>query len=208
MRGLGVVLAAALLWGCDRGPEGPAGAGESAGAEPRRGAAPGTWRTDPGAPESPVVDHAVAVLHPTEGNQARGVVRFTRAGEQIRVEARVTGLPPGPHAYHVHLYGDCSSPDGKSAGTHFNFAGPSENPPADIDRITGNLGDLIPGPDGTATATANIPLAQLTGDFSIIGRSVVVHERGNDPSKPPIGDAGGRLACGVIGVGEATGPSS
>lgn len=153
----------------------------------------------PGAVPAP--EAAIAVLHPTEGNQARGVVRFHRGDDgSVRVEARVSGLEPGSHAYHVHLYGDCSAPDGTSAGTHFNFVGSSVDPPEDIGRITGNLGELEAGDDGEARHSATLDLARLGGPKSIVGHAVVVHARGNDPESPPIGAAGARVACGVIGI--------
>lgn len=145
---------------------------------------------------------AVAVLHATEGNEVGGTVRFAPADGGLRVNAEVSDLPGDRHAYHVHLYGDCSADDGTSAGTHFNFLGSSTNPPADIDRITGNLGDLDADAEGKATHAALVENASLTGPKSIIGRSVVVHASANDPEQPPIGAAGPRLACGVIGIAE------
>lgn len=145
---------------------------------------------------------AVAVVHATEGNEVSGTIRFTPADDGLRVNAEVSGLPGDRHAYHVHLYGDCSADDGTSAGTHFNFLGSSTNPPADIDRITGNLGDLDADAEGKATHATLVENASLTGPKSIIGRSVVVHASANDPEQPPIGGAGPRLACGVIGIAE------
>lgn len=145
---------------------------------------------------------AVAVLHATEGNDVGGTVRFTPAAGGLRVNAEVSGLPGDRHAYHVHLYGDCSADDGTSAGTHFNFLGSSTNPPADIGRITGNLGDLDAGAEGEATHDTLVENASLAGPKSIVGRSVVVHASANDPEQPPIGAAGPRLACGVIGIAE------
>lgn len=141
---------------------------------------------------------AVAVLQPTQGNDVKGTVRFTQQAQGVKVTAHVTGLTPGKHGYHVHVNGDCSSPDGKSAGTHFNFEGSSQNPPADIDRITGNLGNLDADQGGEANASSIVEKATLTGEKSIIGRSVIVHAKPNDPSQPPIGAAGARQACGVI----------
>jgi len=170
------------------------------------GGAPGCG---PGADLGPgdlgATGRAVAVLHPTRGNEVRGVVRFAETGEGVQVVAEAAGLSEGPHAYHVHLYGDCTAPDGTSAGTHFNFVGSSKAPPEDIERITGNLGELVAGDDGRARHEARVELASLVGPKSIVGRSVVVHARGNDPDSPPIGSAGPRLACGVIGIAAEAG---
>ena len=122
---------------------------------------------------------AVTVLHPTEGNEVTGTVRFQKVDDGVRVQTDVEGLEEGVHGFHVHLYGDCSASDGTSAGTHFNFIGSSTNPPADIDRITGNLGNLSAGPDGVATADTVIANAKLNGSKSIIGRAVIIHEKKN-----------------------------
>ena len=146
------------------------------------------------------IEKAVAVLHPTQGNNVSGILVFTQTSEGIRVQAEVSGLGNNTsHGYHIHLYGDCRASDGTSAGTHFNFEGSSTNPPADIDRITGNLGDLNANQNGEATADAIISKAVFNGPKSIVGKAVIVHAKPNDPSQPPIGAAGSRLACGVIG---------
>lgn len=143
---------------------------------------------------------AVAVIYPTQGNNASGTVTFEQTDNGVKVYTDAKGLSPGPHGYHIHLYGDCSATDGTSAGTHFNFEGSSLNPPADIDYITGDLGNLDANDKGEAAADTTIANATLNGTKSIIGRAVVVHEKANDPSQPPIGAAGPRLGCGVIGI--------
>lgn len=165
-----------------------------------------TFYVDPGAQAPEPVRHAVAIMHPTKGHEVRGVVRFESIKGQkgLRVTAKLDNVPPGKHAYHIHLLGDCTGPDAETADTHFNFQGPSRTPPKDIARITGDLGEVEPGAGNKASATAVIADASLQGRYSIIGRSVVVHEKGNDPTKPPIGGAGGRIACGVIGIDAAT----
>lgn len=153
---------------------------------------------DPGADQPAAVDEVIAVLAPTRGSKTRGTVRFRDTGDGVEVIADVTGLPRGPHAFHVHVFGDCSAPDAKSAGDHFHFHGSSLAPAEGI--ITGDLGELTGDAAGKASRTERIQEATLHGKFSIIGRSVVVHEKGNDPAQPPDGGAGKRLACGVIGV--------
>ena len=160
-------------------------------------------RVDPGDPNSAFVMHAIAELTPLGHEHVKGTVTFTEMGsDTVRVHAEATGLPPGPHAFHVHLFGDCSGSDGKTAGTHLNFRGSSLHPPSNIDRITGNLGEFKADTSGKATAEETIHNVSLNGPYTIIGRSVIVHEKGNDPKSPPIGAAGGRLACGVIGIKE------
>ncbi|MEZ4334737.1 MAG: superoxide dismutase family protein [Myxococcota bacterium] len=166
---------------------------------------------DPGAEDPMPVRSAVAVLNPVGNSGVHGIVYFSEEGSagsaagdggplEVRAEAR--GLSSGPHGFHVHLFGDCRGADGKSAGTHFNFAGSSLHPPKDIDRITGNLGELVANENGVATIEEKLETARLQGPYSIVGRSVIVHASGNDPESPPIGAAGARVACGVIGVTE------
>ncbi|MES1929311.1 superoxide dismutase copper/zinc binding protein [Salinisphaera dokdonensis CL-ES53] len=146
---------------------------------------------------------AVAVLNATNGNDGvSATIRFTPKDGGLAYKTEAEGLEPGKHGYHLHLYGDCSSGDGKSAGTHFNLKGSSKNPPEDIDHITGDLGDLNAGEDGSATHEGMLDGASLTGAKAIIGRGVIIHAKANDPSQPPIGAAGSRQACGVVGIAE------
>jgi superoxide dismutase, Cu-Zn family len=159
---------------------------------------------DPGAAEPQRVREAIAILAPTQGNRASGVVRFRDSGAGLDVYATIDGLSDGEHAYHVHVFGDCSAKDGTSAGPHFHYTGSSFD--KSVGFITGNLGELRATRDLTATHHARHPAASLHGKFSIIGRAVVVHAKPNDPSVTPDGGAGARLACGVIGIGGSEPP--
>jgi len=165
-----------------------------------------THLLDPGAKSAHVIERAIAILSPTEDHKAKGVatggtVRFktSKNSDELQVVADFDHLPPGKHAFHVHVFGDCSSDDGKSAGTHFNFDGSSLHPPSHVDHITGNLGEVEADASGLAHVDIVIKGAYLTGPYSILGRSIIVHEKGNDPDSPPLGDAGSPIACGVIG---------
>lgn len=175
-----------------------------AGCEAPKPATPEVTETEAAEPaeEAPTVDYAVAVLGPKSDSGVTGTVRFALGPDGVSVDADAAGLTPGLHAYHVHVYGDCTSSDGKSAGTHYNFEGGPGNDPS-LTRITGNLGELDADEDGNATVTNSVPAAKLNGPNSIIGRAVIVHAKPNDPTDPPIGAAGGRVACGVIGIAEA-----
>ena len=80
---------------------------------------------------TPVGPKVSAALAPTAGNKAAGSVTFTPNGDRVRVVAKVTGLPPGAHGFHIHEKGDCSAADGMSAGGHFNpTSKPHGNPSA------------------------------------------------------------------------------
>lgn len=143
---------------------------------------------------------AVAVLIPTKGSSVAGVITFTETPKGTRVQGEVSGLTPGKHGFHVHEYGDASSPDGKAAGSHFNPKKHEHGDPAkSTPRHVGDLGNLVADDSGKATYDLVLPHLPLHGAESIVGHGVVVHEKADDFSQP-VGNAGGRLAVGVIGV--------
>jgi Cu-Zn family superoxide dismutase len=146
------------------------------------------------------VDRAVAVLHPTEGNRASGTVVFTQVGDKVRIVGTVEGLTPGMHGFHIHEWGDCSAPDGTSAGGHYN---PDNNPhagPDQMKRHMGDLGNLDANPMGEADYERDDGYVALNGPHSIIGHAIIVHAGEDDLTSQPTGNAGGRVACGVIGI--------
>ncbi len=150
--------------------------------------------------ETPEVTKAVAVVNPTEGSKVHGVVTFTQAGANVKVEARIEGLTPGKHGFHIHEWGDCSSKDGAAAGGHFNPAGAQHGAPDAAQRHAGDMGNIEADQSGVARLEYNDPMIKLNGHGSIIGRGLIVHANPDDLKSQPTGNAGGRLACGVIGV--------
>ena len=147
-----------------------------------------------------VITRAIAVLHPTKGNSASGIVRFEAASGGIRVVADVTGLTPGKHGFHIHEYGDCSSEDGSSAGGHFNPTKMPHSSPASEERHVGDLGNIEADKEGKAHLDYVDTMISFSGINSIIGRGVIVHEKEDDFKTQPTGAAGARVACGVIGI--------
>jgi len=143
---------------------------------------------------------AIAVLHPTAGSNVSGTVTFTKGTDGIQVVADVTGLTPGKHGFHVHEFGDCSSPDGNSAGAHFNPTHKQHGAPNAADRHAGDLGNIEADASGKAHLDWKDKVMKLSGPDSVVGRSVILHEKEDDLKTQPTGNAGGRLACGVIGV--------
>lgn len=147
------------------------------------------------------VKQAVAVLHATAGNKCHGTVRFTQEGDSVRIVADVEGLAAGQkHAFHIHQFGDCTAGDGMSAGGHYNPDGHQHGLPETDQRHAGDLGNLQADADGKAhyeITVKNISVAGLKNP--IIGRGVIVHAKVDDGGQP-VGNAGGRIACGVIGV--------
>lgn len=142
-------------------------------------------------------------MNPTEGNDLRGTVTFTRVEEGLRVVAELTGFDaPGLRGFHIHEFGDCSAPDATSAGGHFDPFGHDHAGPSADERHVGDLGNVAVGPDGKATYDRIDSHLAFEGEASIIGKSVVVHAHEDDLETQPTGDAGGRVACGVIEVVE------
>ncbi len=140
---------------------------------------------------------AIAVLSSASGSQVTGTVMFTKSGNGVQVVAEISGLTPGKHGFHVHEFGDCSAADAASAGGHFN---PTKDPHAGHDadkRHMGDLGNLEA--DAAGKARLDLTDKKIKID-SIIGKAVIVHEKADDLKTQPTGDAGGRVACGVIGV--------
>jgi superoxide dismutase, Cu-Zn family len=143
--------------------------------------------------------HLKAGIGPTQGNTAKGEVRFYKVDAGVRVVAKIDGLSPGKHGFHVHEKGDCSAPDASSAGGHFNPDGAPHGAPTAPRgaRHVGDLGNLEAGPDGTARydrVDALLDYAQLTG------LSVLVHAGEDDYVSQPAGNSGARIGCGVVGM--------
>ncbi len=146
------------------------------------------------------VQKAVAVLQSASNSKVTGTVTFTKAGEDVKVVANISGLTPGKHGFHIHEFGDCSAPDAASAGAHFNPTKHQHGAPDATDRHAGDLGNLEADASGKAHLELTDKAMKLSGDDSIVGHAVIVHEKADDLKTQPTGDAGGRLACGVIGV--------
>jgi Cu-Zn family superoxide dismutase len=149
------------------------------------------------------VTKAVAVLNPLGSSGVSGTVTFTKAEGGVRVQAQIKGLKPGDHGFHVHEFGDCSAPDGASAGGHFNPAGTPHAGPHDAQRHAGDMGNVTAGADGSATVDYVDKQASFEGPNSVLGRGVIVHDKADDLKTQPTGNAGGRVACGVVGVVKA-----
>lgn len=142
---------------------------------------------------------ARAQLVSAEGRGVSGVVTFHETADGVRVEANVEGLAPGAHGFHIHQRGDCSAPDFSSAGDHFAPDGNPHGPPGP-ESHAGDLGNLMADPGGAAAmslASRDISLDPQSKD-SIIGRAVIIHADPDDLVSQPSGNAGARIACGVI----------
>lgn len=141
---------------------------------------------------------ATAHLHPTQGNKAQGTVSFTVVDGGVKIVADIDYLTPGKHGFHIHEFGDCSAPDGSSAGGHFNPTGSKHAAPDSLERHVGDLGNIVADDRGYAHHEVVDKVISLNGPHSIVGRSVIIHAMPDDFVTQPTGNAGGRVACGVI----------
>jgi superoxide dismutase, Cu-Zn family len=146
------------------------------------------------------VTQAIAVLHPTQGNKVQGTVSFAKEKDGIHIVASFDGLTPGLHGFHLHEYGDCSSPDANSAGGHFNPANMPHAGPTAEKRHAGDFGNIQADSSGHGRLTLVDPKLSFEGASSIIGRGVVVHAQTDDFTTQPTGASGPRVACGVVGI--------
>lgn len=142
---------------------------------------------------------AEAKLEARSGSAVSGTVSFAQVGDKLRVEARVAGLTPGEHGFHVHESGDCSAPDASSAKGHFNPAGKPHGHHGGGDRHAGDMPNLVADASGKATFSGEISMLTLGSDANgIVGRSVVIHADPDDYKSQPAGNSGKRVACGTI----------
>jgi superoxide dismutase, Cu-Zn family len=147
------------------------------------------------------VTKAAATLEPKSGSKVTGTVTFTKVGDDVQVVADIQNLTPGKHGFHIHEKGDCSAPDAASAGAHFNPTMKHHGGPMTLDHHTGDLGNFEADASGKAHLDWKGKLS-LTGKDSIIGRSVVVHEKEDDLKTDPSGNSGARVACGAINAAD------
>lgn len=150
---------------------------------------------------------ATAELEPASGSNVSGTVTFAQLDDGLQVDASISGLVEGEHGFHLHENGDCSAPDASSAGGHWS---PGEDPhgapsePAS-EHHAGDLGNITAGPGGMANLTREDAELSLAGDYGVVGRAVVIHRGSDDLETQPSGDAGERVACGVIEWGTGAG---
>ncbi len=191
-------LASALaLTACNKGAEPDAAPADSV--PPPAATTPAT---DPAAPPEMAKPIATAQLQPTKDSTVAGTINFSLVDGQLRASGDISGLKPdSEHGFHIHEKGDCSAPDGSSAGGHFN---PGSSEHGSVSTAMHHGGDM-PNIKADAQGNAHIdgPVASNVnvgvGDaFDIVGRGLIVHADPDDYKTQPTGNAGARLACAVI----------
>jgi len=157
------------------------------------------------APVAATVTEAVTVLLGFKNSGVTGVVRFSQQTDgSVKVVVNVSGLTPNAqHAIHIHEFGDVSSDDGMSTGSHYNPDNHPHGKPGDEKAHAGDFGNLSADARGNATLELTTTSISVAGERNpVIGRSIIVHDKPDDFGQP-VGNAGGRIAGGVIGVAKA-----
>ena len=155
------------------------------------------------------VSKAVCVLTPTASTdqQVAGTVTLTQTKEGLLVTAEVTGLKPNSkHGFHIHQFGDLSKEDGTATGGHYNPHDVEHGLPKEGEHVTGghagDFGNLQADENGVAKYSRTFTNISLTGSNAVLGRGIIVHAD-EDNGGQPTGNAGARIAQGVIGIAKS-----
>jgi Cu-Zn family superoxide dismutase len=144
---------------------------------------------------------AKAELRDSEGKVV-GTAQLKQLNDGVQISVQVMGLPVGTHAFHIHSVGKCEAPDFESAGDHFNPGGKKHGLKNPDGPHAGDMPNLTVGPDGKGKAqVVNAHFTVSEGANSVFhqgGTAIVIHEKADDDRTDPAGNAGGRIACGVI----------
>ena len=144
---------------------------------------------------------ATATLRDAQGKNV-GTATLTPAEGGVKINVTVSGVAPGLHGFHLHAIGKCEGPDFKSAGGHFNPGSKEhglENPKGSH---AGDMPNLSVGPDGSGKGEFLARGASLDAGpgslFPEVGTAVVLHAAADDMKSDPAGNAGARIACGLV----------
>jgi len=150
------------------------------------------------------VYRAVCTLETTRRapNEIKGNVYFEQNGDVKTIRGTISGLTEGEHGLHIHYFGDISNNEGARVGNHFNIDNNNTHgKPPSTDRHVGDMGSITADSSGSSTFELTGHLWTLDGstNTSIIGRSLVIHEKGDDGTDPQ-GQAGYYIAQCTIGI--------
>ena len=141
-------------------------------------------------------------LNSKSNSNATGTVIFTEANGTVTMTATLNGLEPGEHAIHIHQTSDCSSPDGKSTGGHWNPTNEAHGKwGSEQGYHKGDIGNFTADANGNGSITFSTDEWCIGCDNNaknIIGKGIIVHAGTDDFTTQPTGDAGGRVSCGGI----------
>ncbi len=144
---------------------------------------------------------AKAVLRNAQGEDI-GTATFTPATDGVKISLEVSKLTPGPHAFHIHAVGGCEPPAFTSAGGHFNPEHKKHGLKNPDGPHAGDMENITIGDDGTGKVEfVNSRVTMGAGANSLFqpgGTALVIHAAADDGATDPAGNAGARVACGVI----------
>jgi len=193
-------VAATVLTACQKKDETPPPADSQATATP---SAPPASTPEPAQGTAPAAGASVQ-LAATKGHQVTGSLSIAPMGDGVHFTGSLQGLPPNAEfGFHVHEKGDCSAPDGSSAGGHFNPTSAEHgNPTSGTHHHAGDMLNIKSNGEGVAQVDTTAAGTTLHGNppTDIMGKAIVVHEGPDDYTTQPSGNSGKRVACGVIGA--------
>lgn len=142
---------------------------------------------------------ATATLSPTSGSTANGRVTFAENRDgSVHIEVSLTGVPAGVHGFHIHDKGDCGD-NGNAAGGHFNPLATPHGSPSASAHHAGDFGNVSADESGNVRMRFNTRSVSLAaGASSAVGHAVILHANPDDLRTQPTGNAGARIACGVV----------
>ena len=149
------------------------------------------------------VPTAQVKLTPKSESKTQGELHLVLKGEEVLLKGKITGLTPNSiHGFHVHEKGDCSSKDGKSAGGHFNPNKANHGGPHMNEHHAGDLGNIRANDKGEAIIDKKYSFISLRkgSKESVLNKAIIIHSGRDDLKSRPSGDAGKRIACGVIKI--------
>jgi Cu-Zn family superoxide dismutase len=164
--------------------------------------APTATRTPPPAGSAiSTARGADIVLASASASLVSGKLRAAPMGDGVHFTGEVGGLGANStHAIHVHEKGDCSAVDASSAGAHFNPTGAAHGRAGSGAHHAGDMDNIVADARGVARVNAHLRGVTLGGGAAndIAGRAVIVHAAPDDYASQPAGNAGARVACGII----------
>ena len=159
--------------------------------------------TTKAAQPASTAQEAVTNLAPASGSLVSGKLVLRPMGDGVHISGEVGGLKPGDvRGFHIHEKGDCSAADASSAGGHFNPGGQAHGRAGQGAHHAGDTDNIVADAKGVAKIDAHVTGVTLGGGAAndIAGRAIIVHANADDYSSQPTGNAGARVACGVIAV--------
>ncbi|HSD15687.1 MAG TPA: superoxide dismutase family protein [Thermomonas sp.] len=165
--------------------------------------APASRAGSAASPAKSTASRATVNLAPASGSLVSGTLALMPMGDGVHITGEVGGLRPGDsRGFHIHEKGDCSAADASTAGGHFNPAAQAHGRSGHGAHHAGDTDNIVADAKGVARIDAHVAGVTLGGGAAndIAGRAVIVHAAADDYTTQPTGNAGARVACGVIKV--------